>query len=141
MRQFFLTFPDGSAVPVELGGPPKRLALPSESGAASGRENRSALPSESGAEPMFPPNLGWTHYAILMRVANPSARSFYEIEAVREAPARQGWTNTTVPVSARATPCHPGGICGSVQKKSRRASSGARLTQPWLLGVPNLSCQ
>jgi hypothetical protein len=85
MRQFFLTFPDGSAVPDELGGPPKRSALPSESGMAPGRENRSALPSESVAEPMFPPNLGWTHYAILMRVANPAARSFYEIEAVREA--------------------------------------------------------
>lgn len=85
MRQFFLTFPDGSAVPVEFGGPPKRSALPSESGAAPGPEIRSALPSESVAGPMFPPNLGWTHYAILMRVANPAARSFYEIEAVREA--------------------------------------------------------
>ncbi len=85
MRQFFLTFPDGSGVPVELGGPPKRSALPSESGAASGQEIRSALPSESVAGPIFPPNLGWTHYAILMRVANPAARSFYEIEAVREA--------------------------------------------------------
>jgi predicted nuclease of restriction endonuclease-like (RecB) superfamily len=85
MRQFFLTFPDGSAVPVELGGPPKRSALPSESSAAPGPAIRSALPSESVAGPMFPPNLGWTHYAILMRVANPAARSFYEIEAVREA--------------------------------------------------------
>ena len=85
MRQFFLTFPDGSAVPVELGGPPKRSALPSVSGTAEGQENRSALPSELVAEPMFPPNLGWTHYAILMRVANPAARGFYEIEAVREA--------------------------------------------------------
>jgi predicted nuclease of restriction endonuclease-like (RecB) superfamily len=85
MRQFFLTFLDGSGVPVELGGPPKHSALPSESGAAPGQEIRSALPSESVAGPIFPPNLGWTHYAILMRVANPAARSFYEIEAVREA--------------------------------------------------------
>jgi predicted nuclease of restriction endonuclease-like (RecB) superfamily len=34
---------------------------------------------------MFPPALGWTHYVILMRVANPDARAFYEIEAAREA--------------------------------------------------------
>ena len=54
---------------------------------------------------------------------------------------RHGCTNTTVPVSDRATPCQPGGICGSVQKKSRRASSGARFTQPWLLGWPKTSCQ
>ncbi len=90
MRQFFLTFPDGSAVPVELGGPPKRSALPSESVAVPGPEIRSALPSESVAGPMFPSNLGWTHYAILMRVANPAARSFYEIEALREA-----WSSRT----------------------------------------------
>jgi hypothetical protein len=46
MRQFFLMFSDGSGVPEALGGP------------------------------LFPQNLGWTHYAILMRVANPTARSF-----------------------------------------------------------------
>jgi hypothetical protein len=85
MQHFFPTFPDGSAVPFELGGPPKRMALPSESLAAPGPEIRSALLSESVAGPMFPSNLGWTHYAILMRVANPAARSLYEIEAVREA--------------------------------------------------------
>jgi predicted nuclease of restriction endonuclease-like (RecB) superfamily len=82
MRQFFLMFSDGSGVPEALGGPPKRSALPSVSGEAA---IRSAVPSESIGGPLFPPNLGWTHYAILMRVANPAARSFYEIEAVREA--------------------------------------------------------
>ena len=44
---------------------------------------RKALLAESGA-PMFPPALGWTHYLMLMRVANPTARAFYEIEAARE---------------------------------------------------------
>jgi len=34
--------------------------------------------------PPFPPYLGWTHYLLLMRVANPTARAFYEIEAARE---------------------------------------------------------
>jgi hypothetical protein len=80
MRQFFLTFPEGSAVPEELGGPRKRSALP---GISSGVEIRSALPSESARTHLFPAVLAWTHYAILMRVANPTARSFYEIEAVR----------------------------------------------------------
>jgi len=82
MRQFYLTYRDGSAVPGELGGPPKRLAPPGLS-ASGGAEIRSAAPSESQAI-LFPPNLGWTHYAILMRVSDPRARAFYEIEAVRE---------------------------------------------------------
>jgi predicted nuclease of restriction endonuclease-like (RecB) superfamily len=81
MRQFFLTFPEGSAVPEELGGPRKRSALP---GVSSGVEIRSALPSESAGMTLFPAVLAWTHYAILMRVTNPTARAFYEIEAVRE---------------------------------------------------------
>jgi len=68
MRQFFLTFPNGSALPAELGGPlgSKRQAVPGES---------------SG---LFPPSLGWTHYILLMGVRAHDARSFYEIEAVRE---------------------------------------------------------
>jgi len=32
----------------------------------------------------FAPELSWTHYALLMRVENEPARSFYEIEAARE---------------------------------------------------------
>jgi predicted nuclease of restriction endonuclease-like (RecB) superfamily len=31
--------------------------------------------------PKFKDNLGWTHYRSLMRICNPKARSFYEIEA------------------------------------------------------------
>jgi len=34
---------------------------------------------------MFSSALGWTHYVILMRIANSTARAFYEIEAAREA--------------------------------------------------------
>ena len=82
MRQFFLAYRDGSTVPEEVGGPAKRSALPSET---PGTMIRSALPSGSPPAQLFPPNLGWTHYAILMRVADVRARSFYEIEAVREA--------------------------------------------------------
>jgi predicted nuclease of restriction endonuclease-like (RecB) superfamily len=37
----------------------------------------------------FSSNLGWTHYQFLMRVEDPAARRFYEIEAERE-----GWSTT-----------------------------------------------
>ncbi|TMQ24972.1 MAG: DUF1016 domain-containing protein [Deltaproteobacteria bacterium] len=68
MRQFFLAFPSGSMLP----------------------EIRQSLPGESGTErsvkhrPTFPPALSWTHYVTLIRVANPEARAFYELEAARE---------------------------------------------------------
>jgi predicted nuclease of restriction endonuclease-like (RecB) superfamily len=83
MRQFFLTYPQGSTLPEELGGPSKRLAAPSES---AGVEIRLAAPSESVSPSirLFPSSLGWTHYTLLMRVVSPTARAFYEIEAVRE---------------------------------------------------------
>jgi predicted nuclease of restriction endonuclease-like (RecB) superfamily len=64
----------------ELGA--RRSALPSASGNPA---IRSAAPSKSSGGALFPPNLGWTHYAILMRVGESAARAFYEIEAVREA--------------------------------------------------------
>lgn len=67
MRQFFLTYRDGSCVPEELGGPPKRLAPPITSRAV---EIRSATPSGSSSTLLFPHNLGWTQYATLMRVAD-----------------------------------------------------------------------
>jgi predicted nuclease of restriction endonuclease-like (RecB) superfamily len=83
IRQFYLTFPVGSAIP-EI----RRALLAEfdegaspEGAAASGI--RKTLPSGSGA-PRFPAALGWTHYLILIRVANPTARAFYEIEAARE---------------------------------------------------------
>ncbi|HWU89696.1 MAG TPA: DUF1016 N-terminal domain-containing protein, partial [Kofleriaceae bacterium] len=50
-----------------------------------GRKAPKAPSSEPSMAHMFPPVLGWTHYVILMRIANPTARAFYEIEAAREA--------------------------------------------------------
>ena len=44
MRQFFLTYPRGSTIPQELGGPGKRLALPSVSRSS---KTRWTAPSES----------------------------------------------------------------------------------------------
>lgn len=79
MRQFYLTFPVGSALaraPFEIGSAP--LIQSAEIGSAS----LSQFLAE--ARPSFPQELGWTHYLTLMRVANPTARAFYEIEAARE---------------------------------------------------------
>lgn len=45
---------------------------------------RELLPT---VQPQFRQELGWTHYRLLMTIANPTARSFYETEA-----AREGWS-------------------------------------------------
>jgi predicted nuclease of restriction endonuclease-like (RecB) superfamily len=82
IRQFYATYPEGSELPPELGGPPKRTAALSKS---KPREIRTAALTKSrGASAPFPPHLGWSHYLVLLRVTNPTARAFYEIEAVRE---------------------------------------------------------
>lgn len=82
IRQFYATYPDGSAVPPELGGPEKRSTALSKSKTA---KIRTAALSKSVAEARrFPTQLGWAHYVVLVRVTNPTARAFYEIEAVRE---------------------------------------------------------
>lgn len=46
-------------------------------------EIRSAVLSKS-ATVAFPSSLSWSHYLVLIRVADASARAFYEIEAARE---------------------------------------------------------
>ena len=72
MRQFFQTFPSGSAI----GSTASSLSGP-------GPEIGSTALSESGAAP-FPALLSWSHYLVLLRVRDPDARAFYEIEAARE---------------------------------------------------------
>jgi predicted nuclease of restriction endonuclease-like (RecB) superfamily len=87
MRQFYLAYPAGSALPEELGGP---IKLPESQELSGETPIRSAAPSESipQAWKPFPSALGWTHYLCLMRIPDPVARAFYEIEAVRE-----GWSS------------------------------------------------
>ena len=83
MRQFYRTFPEGSALPVELGGPDKGAAA----GHLSERRRKGAAAghlSGGAAGPLFPSILSWTHYRLLLGIQNPQARSFYEIEAARE---------------------------------------------------------
>ena len=74
MRQFFLVFPAGSTI---------RSGLLSKLGEAP-EQIRSGSLSKSSARPRFPASIGWTHYLVLLRITNPAARAFYELEATRE---------------------------------------------------------
>jgi predicted nuclease of restriction endonuclease-like (RecB) superfamily len=103
IRQFYLTFPSGSVVPAELGGPEKRPAALAESTVRRpGKKRPAALAESTVRRPgkkrptvlaesrpvgavMFPPSLSWAHYAFLLKVESSNARAFYEIEALREA--------------------------------------------------------
>ncbi len=82
LRQFYVTYPSGSLLPPELGAPPKRTAVLSKSKA--GKIGTATLTESAGTPTAFTPHLGWTHYLVLMRVTNATARAYYEIEAVRE---------------------------------------------------------
>jgi predicted nuclease of restriction endonuclease-like (RecB) superfamily len=95
IRLFYVTYPEGSALPPELGGPPKRTAALSESKAGkigtaplsrskAGKIGTAPLSGSAGVATLFPPHLGWAHYLVLLRVTNPTARAFYEMEAARE---------------------------------------------------------
>jgi predicted nuclease of restriction endonuclease-like (RecB) superfamily len=87
IRQFYLTYPSGSVVPRELGYPSKRPTVSTESVVARAGRKRPMVLAESrtAGAVLFPPSLSWAHYAFLLKVENPEARSFYEIEALREA--------------------------------------------------------
>jgi hypothetical protein len=87
IRQFYLTYPGGSVVPTALGGPEKRPTVLAElSGRGPGKKRPTVLVgSPDYAEWFFPASLSWAHYLFLLKVDNPQARAFYEIEALREA--------------------------------------------------------
>lgn len=83
LRQFYQTYPSGSLIASATGGRRIVSAPLTESGR---RQIVSAVLTESAAvaAARFPTNLGWTHYLVLLKVTNPTARAFYEIEAARE---------------------------------------------------------
>lgn len=83
LRLFYLTFPKGSALLSDPRAVRKWTAPLSKS---IDPEIRTALLSKSATieRALFPPHLGWTHYLVLMRIENPTARGFYEIEAALE---------------------------------------------------------
>ena len=83
VRQFYLVYPEGSALSTGGGGSKIRTTALSKS---DPQEIRSALLAKSSplSTALFPHALAWSHYLVLMKVDDPQARSFYEIEAVKE---------------------------------------------------------
>ncbi|ASJ73431.1 PDDEXK nuclease domain-containing protein [Granulosicoccus antarcticus] len=79
MRQFYLTYPEGSpAIADGKGATASSLLPPVQKGATLSR----LFTSESTR---FPSAMSWSHYCLLMRIDSKPARSFYEIEAVQGA--------------------------------------------------------
>ena len=74
-RQFFQVYADRRAIPHPPGG---ELAQPLKS-----------YPTGGQFPAVFSPQLSWSHYRALMRVTKPSAREFYEREAIE-----YGWNKT-----------------------------------------------
>lgn len=96
IRQFYLTFPHGSQLLQEaswkirsapLTGSDLERAWMQLQSESSMLENRSAALTDSPTPLLFPPELGWSHYLLLLGVQHAEARAFYEIEA-----ANEGWT-------------------------------------------------
>jgi len=85
IRQFYLTYPEGSTIPDQPDTKIRTTLLAK----SDSEEIRSTLLAKSRDRvvTLFPPTLGWSHYANLLKVENEGARAFYEIEA-----AREGWT-------------------------------------------------
>jgi transposase InsO family protein len=84
MRQFYQTFPNGSRLP--------EATMDGDIGAAVRHHlDQGGLSAAarhlSPTNRLFPPQLSWTHYRLLLTIRDEAARAFYEIEA-----AREGWT-------------------------------------------------
>lgn len=88
-RQFFLAYPDrlASGIPHPAGGESPGQAVEVEIAHPLGGELAAPIHAPVGSEsvgmPAFDPNLSWSHYRALMRVAKPEARRFYEQECAR----------------------------------------------------------
>ena len=81
MKQFYLTFPRGSALAApadEKGSTPLSLFEPVQKGSTP------LSLSDADSPAPFPPALSWSHYLTLIRVQDDRARAFYEIEAAKE---------------------------------------------------------
>jgi predicted nuclease of restriction endonuclease-like (RecB) superfamily len=76
MRQFYVEFPDLLGANV-IGHTLRGQSLPSSTFIELANPNSSWQPGQ------LHPNLSWSHYRTLMRVNQPEARAFYEIEALK----------------------------------------------------------
>lgn len=83
-RDFYLTYPrlitpgNPHALRVKLADNPA-MSLSEISHAVRGISRQPA----SWTPGLLHPNLSWTHYRVLLRVDKPEARSFYEVEAIK----------------------------------------------------------
>ena len=80
IRQFYVEYPrlaDGAEIGYAV------RSQSETSGTLTRREIRYAARSTSWAPGRLHPNLSWTHYRTLLRVDKAEARSFYEIEALK----------------------------------------------------------
>jgi predicted nuclease of restriction endonuclease-like (RecB) superfamily len=78
-RRFYLLYPSGSVLPRAETAKKIGSALLAQSA------KKSPAPLAQSGAVAFPPSLSWGHYLVLLHVKTDAARSFYEIEAVREA--------------------------------------------------------
>jgi hypothetical protein len=74
-RKFYLAFP-----PIEISSAVQRKSIKDKKSSALRRKLPAAPPS--GKTLAFQPQLSWTHYKLLMRIENKTARKFYLQEAV-----------------------------------------------------------
>lgn len=79
VRKFYLTY--GQLVNLPIGHSPRDLSSKVH-GAIATRIGH-ALRDQSWTPGRLHPNLSWTHYRTLLRVDKADARSFYEIEAIK----------------------------------------------------------
>lgn len=86
IRQFYVAYREGSQVPVAPDVAEIRTTLLARSDIDEIRTTLLAK-SRDRIVTLFPPTLGWSHYATLIKIEDASVRAFYEIEA-----ARQSWT-------------------------------------------------
>lgn len=82
MRRFYLTWPPAEIVQtVSEKTRPGRLGRPERASAESILQTASEQLDSSKLSARFP--LPWSHYVLLLKVEQPEARRFYEVEALR----------------------------------------------------------
>lgn len=81
-KQFYLSYQDRMKIPHPTGGESNDLQILHPSGRELAGETLKSYPTGSEFKNGFLPQLSWSHYRALMRVAKPDARDFYEREAV-----------------------------------------------------------
>jgi predicted nuclease of restriction endonuclease-like (RecB) superfamily len=76
-RKFYLAFPV-----IEISSALQRNSVKNEKSSALRR--KLPAPSHSAAKRIFQPQLSWTHYKLLMRIEDETARKFYLQEAIEQ---------------------------------------------------------